>query len=471
MKELSTDSAFFLLCFFPLLGLLYYLLPGERVRNGLLLLGSLVFCAFGRLSCLLLLLGFWLVNWLLGLGVMAGRRGLVALGVVLDLAFLAAFKYLDFLLAPLLPGAALAWKDLGLAAPLGVSFFSFKGVSYLIDAGRDPVKGTKRPLDLLLYLSFFPQLLAGPIARFGDFAPQLRGRGRSTEDLGMGLRRFLIGLGKKLILASACARLADAAFAAGTALSLPLAWLGAVGYLLQIYLDFSGYSDMAIGLGRLFGFRSPENFDHPYAAASITDFWRRWHISLSLWFRDYLYIPLGGSRKGRGRAALNKLIVFTLCGLWHGAAWTFVLWGLWHGLLSALETLGLPDPKRLTASRPGRVLGHVYTLLAVCLGFVLFRADSLSSGWAVIAAMFSPGALDAAARTALLGAGNLRDLLLLALGILAALPLGQFFPRLRDSLSVGRLRPLSYALCVLLLALCLTELAAGGFAPFIYAQF
>ena len=254
-------------------------------------------------------------------------------------------------------------------------------------------------------------------------------------------------------------------------MSLPLAWLGAVGYLLQIYLDFSGYSDMAVGLGRCFGFRTPENFDHPYIAASVTDFWRRWHISLSLWFRDYLYIPLGGNRKGKPRAALNKLIVFTLCGLWHGAAWTFVLWGVWHGLLSALETLGLPDPKKLTASRPGRVVGHVYTLLAVCLGFVLFRADSLRSGWTVIAAMFTPGSLDAAARTALLRAGNLRDLLLLLLGILVSLPLRAWLPRLRESLIGGKLRPLSYVLCVLLLALCLMELAAGGFAPFIYTQF
>ena len=471
---LSPDSAFFLLCFFPALGLLYCLLPGERVRNGLLLAGSLVFCAFGRLSGLLLLLGFWLVNWLLGLGVMGagkGRKPLAVFGVALDLAFLCAFKYLDFLLAPLLPGASVAWKDLGLAAPLGVSFFTFKGISFLIDTLRDPERGCRRPLDLLLYLSFFPQLAAGPITRFADFAPQLRGRQSSAEDLGEGLRRFILGLGKKLILASACARLADAAFAEGAALSLPLAWLGAVGYLFQIYLDFSGYSDMAVGLGRCFGFRTPENFDHPYIAGSITEFWRRWHISLSLWFRDYLYIPLGGNRKGKLRAALNKLIVFTLCGLWHGAAWTFVLWGLWHGLLSALETLGLPDPKKLTASRPGRVLGHICTLLAVCLGFVLFRAESLVSGWRVIAAMFSPGSLDAAAKTALLRAGNFRDILLLLAGIVVSLPLGQFFPKLRESLTAGRLRPLSYALCVLLLALCLMELAAGGFAPFIYTQF
>ena len=469
---MSTDSAFFLLCFLPVLGLLYYLLPWERARNALLLLGSLLFCAFGRISGLLLLLGFSLVNWLLLLGVTGakkGRKGLLVLGVLLDLAFLCAFKYLDFLLAPLFPGLASSWKGLGLAAPLGVSFFTFKALSCLMDAYRDPEKGSRDPRELLLYLSFFPQLLAGPITRFGDFVPQLRGRKRDPEDLGPGLRRFILGLGKKLILASACARLADAAFSAGSALSLPLAWLGAVGYLLQIYLDFSGYSDMAVGLGRVFGFRTPENFDRPYAAATVSDFWRRWHISLSLWFRDYVYIPLGGNRRGRARAALNKLIVFALCGLWHGAAWTFVLWGLWHGLLTALETL--LDRTKPAKNRPVRGLGHVYTLLAVMLGFVLFRGETLGSAWAVIAAMFRPGALDAAARTALIGAGNARDLLLLALGIAVALPLGRFFPKLWNSFAEGKLRPLSYALCVLLLALCLMELAAGGFAPFIYAQF
>ena len=437
-------------------------------------MGSLVFCAFGRLSGLILLVVFALVNWLLGLGAARGGRGgraFVVLGVALDLAFLCAFKYLDFLLAPLLPGAAAAWKDLGLAAPLGISFFTFKAISCLIDTGREPEKGCRSPLHMLLYLSFFPQLAAGPITRFSDFAPQLRGRGRSAEDLALGLRRFILGLGKKLILASACARLADAAFREGAALSLPLAWLGAVGYLLQIYLDFSGYSDMAVGLGRIFGFRTPENFDHPYAAASVTDFWRRWHISLSLWFRDYVYIPLGGNRKGKARAALNKLIVFTLCGLWHGAAWTFVLWGLWHGLLSALETLGLPDPKRLNASRPGRALGHICTLLAVCLGFVLFRGESLAAAWRVIAAMFTPGSLSPAAAVLLRLTGNLRDLLLLLAGIVVCLPLGSLFPRLGKSLGEGKLRPLSFVLCFLLLALCLTELAAGGFAPFISTQF
>ncbi len=474
MRGLNTDSAFFLLCFLPALGLLYYLLPGERVRNGLLLLGSLVFCAFGRLSGLILLIAFALVNWLLGLG--ASRegktgRGIMILGIVLDLTFLCACKYLGFLLSPLLPRSALAWKDLGLAAPLGISFFTFKAISYLIDTNREPVKVCRTPLQILLYLSFFPQLAAGPITRFSDFAPQLRGRVRSGEDLALGLRRFILGLGKKLILASACARLADAAFREGAALSLPLAWLGALGYLLQIYLDFSGYSDMAIGLGRMFGFRTPENFDHPYLTVSVTDFWRRWHISLSLWFRDYVYIPLGGNRKGKARAALNKLIVFALCGLWHGAAWTFVLWGLWHGLLSALETLGLPDPKRLAASRTGRVIGHVYTLLAVCLGFVLFRAESLAAAWRVIAAMFTPAVITPAAAEALRLVGNPRDLLLLLAGAAVCLPLGKLFPRLGESLGEGKLRPLSYLLCFLLLALCLAELAAGGFAPFIYTQF
>jgi alginate O-acetyltransferase complex protein AlgI len=430
-----------------------------------------VFCAFGSLSSLCLLLALSLVNWLLGLGIPGGGgrgKALCALGVVLDLGFLAAFKYLDFLLG-FLPLSG--FKGLGLPAPLGVSFFTFKCISYLVDTRRDGSAGTRSYFRFLLYISFFPQLAAGPITRFGDLSAQLSDRPRRAEDMAAGLRRFILGLSKKLLLAGAAARLADPAFLPGAAPDARLAWLGAVGYLLQIYLDFSGYSDMAIGLGRCFGFRTPENFNYPYISASVTEFWRRWHISLSLWFRDYLYIPLGGSRRGRVRAAVNKLIVFALCGLWHGAAWTFVLWGLWHGLLSALETLGLLPVKKLGERPWGRVLGRVYTLLAVCLGFVLFRAETLADGARVLGAMFGAGAVTDASTAALYRACSLKDLLLLGAGILISLPLGQIFPRLRESLEGGKLKPIGYLAALLLLVLCFTELAAGGFAPFIYAQF
>ena len=471
---MSLDSAFFILCFLPVSAALNFLLRGEKARNLLLLLLSLLFCAFGSLSGLLLLLAAALVNYAFGLLILRFPRGgsaLEAAAVALDLGFLCAFKYLRFLLSLFLPAWSSTWPGLGIAAPLGISFFTFKCISYIVDVRRDPGSGTRNFARLLLYVSFFPQLAAGPITRFSDFEPQLSLRPRSAEDLGRGLRRFVLGLGKKLILAGAAARIADPVFSEGAPLNAALGWLGALAYLMQIYFDFSGYSDMAIGLGRILGFRTQENFDDPYTAGSITDFWRRWHISLSLWFRDYLYIPLGGNRKGRGRTALNKLIVFFLCGLWHGASWTFILWGLWHGLFSALESLRVIDIPRLKKSMPGKLLSHVYALLAVCLGFVMFRADSLSAGWRVLGAMFGAVSSGAAAASALHSILSPVNCLLLALGMALCIPWKKLLPGAAAALTEGKLRPLGYGLCVLLLVLCLAELAAGGFAPFIYVRF
>ncbi len=474
VEPLSLDSAFFILCFLPLSVVLNYLLKGVRARNLLLLILSLLFCAFGSLPGLALLLAAALVNYTFGLLICRYPKGagaLAAAAVVLDLAFLAAFKYLSFFVSLFLPLLQSSWPGLGIAAPLGISFFTFKCISYIVDTKRDAACGTRNFPRLLLYISFFPQLAAGPIARFSDFRPQLEARPRSAEDLGFGLRRFVLGLGKKLILAGAAARIADPIFAQGAPLNAALGWLGAAAYLMQIYFDFSGYSDMAIGLGRILGFRTQENFEDPYTAESITDFWRRWHISLSLWFRDYLYIPLGGNRKGRGRTALNKFIVFFLCGLWHGANWTFVLWGLWHGLFSALESLGVIQIPRLKKSLPGKVLCHVYALLAVCLGFVMFRAETLAGGWRVLSAMF--GAFPAAAQAA----AALRSVLSpvnglgLALCMALCIPWKKRLPGAAAALTEGKLRLVGYGFCVLVLAACLAELAAGGFAPFIYVRF
>ena len=465
------DSVLFLSCFLPGLALLY--LPCRRnawAGRLLLLAASLLFYAFSGLTGLLLLLAAWAVNYLLGLLLLAkrGRKGVLAVAVGLNLALLTAFQYLDFLLGSLFPGQAATFGLLRTAAPAGVSFFTFKSISYLADAYRDRSRVARNPLRLLLYLSFFPQLMAGPITRFSDF-DRLPAEGALWRDYGDGLRRFVCGLGKKLFLSAAAARVADAAFTPGGALDARLAWAGALAYLLQIYYDFSGYSDMAIGLGSMFGFPAPENFNYPYIAASIGEFWRRWHISLSSWFRDYLYIPLGGNRRGKGRAALNKLLVFTLCGLWHGAAWTFLLWGLWHGLLAALESLGGARLRRFLGSLPGRLLGHVWTLLAVCLGFVLFRADSVGQGIGYLAAMLGARPLSAAAGLTLATVLDGATVLLLGLGVLFCVPLSRL-PQLR-SFREGRLRPAGYCACFLLLLLCLTELAGGGFAPFIYFQF
>lgn len=454
---MNFDALFFISCFLPLALALYYIVPGERGKNVLLLISGLAFYCFGSLQGLLILLASSLVNFLLGLRIQSGKRAKLwlGIGIAANLGLLGLYKYLDFLVGSVL---GLPQLQLGLAAPLGISFFTFKCVSYLVDAKRDGEQGTKRYFDFLLYVSFFPQIVAGPITRFGDFRRQLTGRKLDTP--APGLRRFIVGLGKKALLSGGLGRIVDSVFALEAAhLDARLAWLGAIAYSLQIYFDFSGYSDMAIGLGRMFGFETAENFNFPYIASSITDFWRRWHISLSSWFRDYLYIPLGGNRRGRWRTALNKMIVFWLCGLWHGAAWTFLVWGAWHGLLSALESLGWVKPKG--------VLGRIYTLLAVCLGFVMFRSGSMGQGFGMIGAMAAGFSVTTAGTAALFGLLTWENACLLVLGAALCLPWSRWIARRNWRWTA----PLSYAACAVLFALCLVKLASGGFAPFIYAQF
>ncbi len=459
---MSIDGIVFLCSFLPAVLVLHWLIPGARGKNALLLLGSLLFCAFSGLGGLALLLGAALANFLLGLLLRGekARRLLCVLGIAANLVFLASFKYLNFLLNGILGLPAL---ELGLAAPLGISFFCFKGISYLVDVYRDKTLTTGNFFRFLLYFSFFPQIMAGPIARYPQFETQLEGRRYDPEAIARGLRRFIVGLGKKLIVAGILAKAADGVFALEpAALDIRLAWLGAMAYLLQIYYDFSGYSDMAIGLGNAFGIATPENFDYPYIASSITEFWRRWHLSLSGWFKDYLYIPLGGNRKGKTRAAVNKAIVFTLCGIWHGAAWTFLVWGAWHGLLSALESLKIVRFK-------GQILSRLYTLLAVCLGFVIFRAATLEQGFGVIGAMFTGFSVTQAGTVLLTRLLTGETVLALLVGGLFALPVVPWIKK--QAWYETWLEPLSYGACLVLFCLCLLRMASGGFAPFIYAQF
>ena len=465
------DSAFFLFCFLPVLVVLHLILRPRRVRNGLLLLAGLVFYAFSGLSALAVLAALTLVTYGFGLLLMSLRhkKPVLAAALVVQLGLLAGYKYLDFFLGSLLPVFHGSWTGLGLAVPAGLSFFTFKCVSYVIDVYRQPPAGTKNPLKLLLYVSFFPQLLAGPITRFRDFAEQLEDRQPQLEDLTLGLRRFILGLGKKVFLAAAAGAVADPIFALDRGgLNAPLAWLGAACYTLQIFFDFSGYSDMAIGLGRMFGFHTPENFNYPYVVDTISQFWRRWHISLSGWFRDYVYIPLGGNRKGRYRTALNKLIVFALCGLWHGAAWTFVLWGLWHGLWSGLESLGSNTLDRLRRHPVGRGLMRVYTLLVVLLGFVLFRADTITGGLTLLGAMIGLGGGRGALIT-LHTVLTLPRVLLLLSAVVLCTPVIPRLSRGREN-SAGW-QTLCYGGCFVLLVLCIAQIAAGEFTPFIYFQF
>jgi alginate O-acetyltransferase complex protein AlgI len=399
--------------------------------------------------------------------------------VALNLLSLIAFKYSGFLVE----NTNLAIEALGagslaspaLLLPIGISFFTFHSISYIVDVHRRQAVAHKGPVGAALYLLFFPQLIAGPIIRYHDIASQIAGRAHSRTEFALGVRRFAIGLAKKLLIAGIVARPVDAIFAMpASELTAAHAWLAVVGYTLQIYFDFSGYSDMAIGLGHMFGFRFPENFRYPYVATSVQEFWKRWHISLSTWFRDYLYIPLGGNRRTPARVYLNLTTVFFLCGLWHGAAWTFVIWGLLHGLFLVIERLGLG---RVLSSLPAPVR-WAYTLLMVMVGWVFFRADSVASAWAMLQAMAGFGAAEPTPYSA---GWYLTPELLLALvaGAIGSAPVVPTLARLVSPLAddghapvLPRAWAVSTVVAVgLILAVSLTQVALGAFTPFIYFRF
>ena len=465
------SSPAFLFVFFPVCFILYRLLPNLTAKNVLLTLVSVVFYAFGEPVYVLLLLLSVAVNYVCGRLIALGRprkKLVLVLAVVINLALLSVFKYTDFAVSTVNHVFGLHFSLPGIALPVGISFFTFQGLSYVIDVYRDETLVSRDLLKLALYISFFPQLIAGPIVKYHDVRLQIDQRKTCPALTADGLRRFVLGLSKKLLLSNTVGQMADMVFTAGAGqLDARTAWLGAVCYCLQIYFDFSGYSDMAIGLGRMFGFRFLENFDHPYASASIQEFWRRWHISLSSWFRDYLYIPLGGNRKGKLRAELNKCVVFFCTGLWHGASWNFVLWGLWHGLFMILEDL-LPKGGKVR-----RLFGHVTTLLVVLLGFVLFRANTLADAGLVFSKMF------AGTEITLQSAALLRAMLtpyhvfILGLSSVFSLPL---LPRVkrfanRSGTVPALLRIASYGISAALFALCVMNLAGSQFNPFIYFRF
>ena len=424
------------------------------VRNGLLLLFSLAFYAWGEPTYVFLMLGAILANYLLAFRVRESRLVFVC-AVALDLGMLAVFKYLDLLISAAnglfrlnLPGAHLA-------LPIGISFYTFQILSYVIDVRRGDVPPARNLVDFAAYVSMFPQLIAGPIVRYVDVAADLRRLNGDISTAAAGARRFCMGLAKKVLLANTLASAADTAFGMTGSLNFGGAWAGLIAYALQIYFDFSGYSDMAIGLGKMLGFSFPENFRYPYVSLSVKEFWRRWHLSLSTWFRDYLYIPLGGSRRGKGRTLLNLLIVFALCGLWHGANWTFLLWGLWHGLFLCLERLSFM--KKLQEALP-KWVRWCYTALVVLLGWVLFRADNLGMALQYAGNLFSlEGVWISEVLTVQSGAA------LLAV-IVCCLPL----PRPRQN----ALTETVYTLIALaLLAACALCLAGGTYNPFIYFRF
>jgi len=471
------SSVTFLFLFLPSVLAVHFVLPG-KLRNFWLLLASLFFYAWGETAYLALMLASISANYFLGRWIERARSGsraawVVGAAVGLNLTMLGIFKYADFVVGAL----NVPWVGLGMAPleqlsihlPIGISFFTFQAISYLMDVHRGVVPAQRRPVHLALYIALFPQLIAGPIVRYSHVARQLLERRIDLEGFALGVRRFALGLGKKVLLANTFAGPADAIFALPAAdLSPAVAWLGVVCYSLQIYFDFSGYSDMAIGLGRMFGFRFLENFDYPYIARSVREFWRRWHISLSSWFRDYLFIPLGGSRGSTGRTYFNLLLVFFLCGLWHGASWTFVVWGLFHGLFLVLERLGLGA---LLESLP-RPLRHLYTLLVVMVGWVFFRAETFAGAAAMLASMVGwRRGDDYSHRLEFYIDSPLW--VALAVGLVAALPVARFSAAKLSSRgwSPNSLAAVETLASTFVLALSVLVASAQTHDPFIYFRF
>ena len=475
MNALTFSSPVFIFFFLPAVFILERVIPGVRGKNIFLAFVSLIFLAFGQFVFVPLFLASVLMNYMAGLlliRIQKGKKAVLIFSVLLNLAILAVFKYTDFVISNINSFFPVSVSLTGIALPLGISFFTFQGISYVIDTYRDKEKGTANFLDLLLFMSFFPQLVQGPILRFEDFSPQLKSRSVSPDKTVSGIRRFITGLAKKVIISAAAAKIADTVFAAKGLIDWRLAWLGGICYALQLYYDFSGYSDMAVGLARIFGFGITENFDYPYSASSVRNFWRRWHISLSAWFRDYLYIPLGGNRKGTGRKYWNRMIVFLCTGIWHGANWTFIVWGLLHGVLCNLEDIGAIPVDRLEKSRFGKVLNRLYTLLAVMLLFVIFRADSISDAVWMLRSMFSFSQY-ADVNYELASLLPAATVFLLAIGIIFA---GEAAPKLKQVCAdiEDKSRPARIAGCIFSLVLfmfCLMAVARGGFSPFIYTQF
>ena len=395
---MAFSSLSFLIFFLPVLLVLYYLIPRgtHRARNALLLAAGLALYAWAGVRFLPVLLSSAVLYWACGLAAAEGRperlrRWAVPAAAVLGLGMLGYFKYTGFFAQILVSmGAGLTVPQIAL--PAGISFFTFKGISYVADVRRGKIPAERGFFRVLFYVSLFPQVLSGPIERYPELAGELNGREETLERFSSGVVRFSAGLAKKAVLASAMGAVADAVFKKpAAALGAPVAWVGALAYTAQIYFDFSGYSDMAIGVGRLFGFEFPENFRYPYAAASVTDFWRRWHITLSSWFRDYVYIPLGGNRCSRLRNAFNIAAVWLLTGLWHGAAWTFIVWGLLNGAYQVFGALTLPARRSLRASlriredsRLTAVWQTLVTFLLTTAAWVFFRADSLPQALLVL---------------------------------------------------------------------------------------
>lgn len=470
------SSYVFLFLFLPALTLLYYITPRNKrnIRNGILLFFSILFYGWSGPKYLIVLFLSIFVNWSGGILIHSFYRNsrphckkyTLLTVIVCNCLLLGVFKYTDFILWNLSLFTGHSFPMLNIVLPVGISFYTFQGMSYAIDVYKQPELYIKNPLKVALYITLFPQLVAGPIVRFSDIAEDIHCRKESLEDISAGLQRFVFGLAKKIILADTFGILADNAFSSSS-LSTGMAWIGALAYTMQIYYDFSGYSDMAIGLGRIFGFHFCENFNYPYISTSVTEFWRRWHISLSSWFRDYVYIPLGGSRCSKSRQLFNLAVVWFLTGLWHGASWNFVLWGIYYLFFLAAE-------KYLFKSYLEKIpvfLRHIFTLLIIVFGWVLFRIDSLSGVLAYFKTMFGMGPVGFIQNELIASLLNYRAFWIF--GIIGATPLMKnlataFAAKYENSLIFEIIKE---ACVFLLFLLCIAYIIASSYNAFIYFQF
>lgn len=462
------SSNVFLFLFLPFVLAVYFnpFFKGRRFKNVVLLLASLFFYAWGEPVYWVVLCASVCMNWFFGI-VMTKREsgrwqnGIAAAAVVCNVAVLFIFKYLNFTVANLERLTNLHFPYSRLSLPIGISFYTFQAISYIVDIRRGKARAAKNILDVGIGIACFPQLLAGPIVRYATVAEEIRDRKETVDGFCDGLIRFVYGLAKKMILAGNVAQVADKAFSL-PGQSVSLAWLGAAAYTLQIYFDFSGYSDMAIGLGRIFGFHYPENFNYPYIAKSVTEFWHRWHISLSTWFRDYVYFPLGGSRvKSAARHIFNLGVVWLLTGMWHGASWTFILWGLIYFLAQVFEKYVLKEK----AGSP--VVGRICTMLVVVFCWVVFRSDSIRAAGVYLASMFGVGVTGAAHG---ITAGLLRDYWgYLVLGAVACCPVAPALKKRFLGTTAGKAAYTVLTCAVFVFTV--SYMVTGSYSPFIYFNF
>ncbi len=473
------SSTVFLFLFLPAVAVLYYLIPERHVKNILLMIASILFYAYGEPFVVFLMLISIVCNYLLGLLMQKEklRKFSLILSLIWNLGLLGVYKYAGFFVRMLnvLPFVEFPVPEIPL--PIGISFFTFQAMSYVIDVYRGNIQIQKNLFYLVLYITFFPQLIAGPIVKYKDIEQQLAYRPFRAEQTAHGIKRFIYGLSKKLLIADIVSIPVEHIFSLQREeLTCALAWMGAICYTLQIYFDFSGYSDMAIGLGEIFGFTFRENFNYPYSSGSMTEFWRKWHISVSTWFKEYLYFPLGGNRKGKVRTVINKWIVFFFTGLWHGANWTFVIWGLLNGGFLMLESYEIIPVKKMQKSRFGKCLGHIYTILAVIFCFTIFRAENLQQGMHFWRTMAGFGIADEMHRkiglSLFLKECNSLFLITMLIAIIFSVPVkNRIAGYFRTEKAKTLLQGVSYVGSLGLLFLCLLYLSSGTYSPFIYLNF